>query len=143
LKILFDTNIVLDLLLDRPPFADAAAELFARVENGAITGYLCGTTVTTIHYLATKVVGSARAKTEVGKLLSLFEVALVNRSVLQSALKAGFTDYEDAVIHEAAYHVGAEAIVTRNVKDFKKARLTIYDSTELAGILAVQQKPIL
>ena len=135
MKILFDTNIVLDLLLDRAPFADAAAELFAKVEDGTIVGYLCGTTVTTIHYLTTKVIGSARAEEEIGKLLSLFEVAPVNRVILQSALKAGFADFEDAVIHEAAGHAGAEAIVTRNLKDFKKSRVTIYHSLELAAIL--------
>lgn len=139
MRLLFDTNIVLDLLLDRPPFADAAADLFARVENGAVVGYLCGTTVTTIHYLTAKVVGSVRAEHEVGKLLSLFEVAPVNRAVLESALKAGFPDFEDAVIHEAACHIGAEAIVTRNVKDFKKATLRIFDSSELAGIMRLQE----
>ena len=136
MRILFDTNIVLDLLLDRAPFADAAAELFAKVEDGTIVGYLCGTTVTTIHYLTSKVVGNDRAKDEIGKLLSLFEVAPVNRAVLESALKAGFADFEDAVIHEAACHAGAEAIVTRNLKDFKKSRITVHDSIELAGILA-------
>lgn len=135
MKILFDTNIILDLLLDRAPFADAAAELFAKVEDGTIVGYLCGTTVTTIHYLTAKVVGSVRAKNEVGKLLSLFEVAPVNRAILESALNAGFADFEDAVIHEAADHSGAEAIVTRNLKDFKKSRVAVYHSIELAGIL--------
>ncbi|HBG07043.1 MAG: twitching motility protein PilT [Geobacteraceae bacterium GWC2_58_44] len=139
MKILFDTNIVLDLLLDRAPFADAAADLFAKVEEGSVVGYLCGTTVTTIHYLTTRVVGSARAKEEAGKLLSLFEVAPVNRAILESALKAGFADFEDAVIHEAACHVGAEAIVTRNLKDFKKSRVNVYHSTELAGILTVKR----
>ena len=137
MRILFDTNIVLDLLLDRAPFADAAAELFSKVEEGSIVGYLCGTTVTTIHYLTTKAVGSARAQEEVGKLLSFFEVAPVNRAILESALKAGFPDFEDAVIHEAAYHAGAEAIVTRNLKDFRKSRITVYHSIELAGILTV------
>ena len=135
MKILFDTNIVLDLLLDRPAFADAAAELFAKVEQGSIVGYLCGTTVTTVHYLVGKAIGSARAADEVGKLLSLFEVAPVNRAILESALKSGFADFEDAVIHEAADHAGAEAIVTRNLKDFKKSRIAVYHSIELAGIL--------
>jgi predicted nucleic acid-binding protein len=136
-RVLFDTNIVLDLLLDRAPFADAAALLFAKVEDGTIVGYLCGTTITTIHYLATKVVGDVRAREEVGKLLSLFEVAPVSRTVLEAALKAGFGGFEDAVIHEAALHAGAEAIVTRNVRDFKNSRITVYDSAELTGILSL------
>lgn len=137
MKVLLDTNIVLDLLMDRPPFADAAAEIFAKVEEGNLTGYLCGTTVTTIHYLAAKVIGTKQAGKEVEKLLMLFEVAPVNRAVLESALKAGFSDFEDAVLHEAARHAGAEAIVTRNKKDFRKAKLPVYSAEELAAILSV------
>lgn len=138
MKVLFDTNIVLDVLMDRMPFADAAVELFSKVERGTIIGYLCGTTITTVYYLAAKAVGAPRAQEEVRKLLSLFEVAPVNRPVLESALIADFNDFEDAVIHEAACHVGAEAIVTRNQKDFKKSRISVYTSTELERILSVR-----
>lgn len=135
MKILLDTNIVLDLLMDRMPFADAAAELFSKVEDGTVIGYLCGTTITTVYYLAAKAVGAPRAQEEIKKLLTLFEVAPVNRHVLESALIADFSDFEDAVIHEAACHVGAEAIVTRNQKDFKKSGLPVYSSEEMAKIL--------
>ncbi len=135
MKVLFDTNIVLDVLMDRMPYSEAAVELFSKVENGAIIGYLCGTTITTVYYLASKVVGAARAQKEIKKLLGLFEVAPVNRPVLESALIADFNDFEDAVIHEAACHVGADAIVTRNQKDYKKSQISVYTSTELARIL--------
>lgn len=138
MKILLDTNIVLDLLMDRMPFADAAAELFSKVEDGSATGYLCGTTITTVYYLAAKVVGTPKAQEEIKKLLSLFEVAPVNRHVLQSALAAGFADFEDAVIHEAARHVGAEAIVTRNQKDFKKSKIPVYSAEEMVKVLSLK-----
>lgn len=136
MKILLDTNIVLDLLMDRMPFSDAAVELFSKVEDGTITGFLCGTTITTVYYLASKAVGAPRAREEIQKLMNIFEVAPVNRHVLESALVADFNDFEDAVIHEAACHVGAEAIVTRNQKDFKKSRISVYSSEEMAKILA-------
>lgn len=135
MKILFDTNIVLDVLMDRLPHADVAVELFSKVEDGTIIGYLCGTTITTVFYLAAKTVGAPRAQEEIRKLLSLFEVAPVNRHVLESALVLDFNDFEDAVIHEAACHVGADAIVTCNQKDFKKAKLPVYTADELAKIL--------
>ena len=138
MRILLDTNIVLDVLMDRMPFSDTAVELFARVEDGAIIGYLCGTTITTVYYLAAKTLGAARAQEEIKKLLTLFEVAPVNRLVLESALAGDFNDFEDAVIHEAACHVGADAIVTRNLKDFKKSRISVYTSEELARILSAQ-----
>lgn len=135
MKILFDTNIVLDVLMDRLPHSDAAVELFSKVEDGTIIGYLSGTTITTVFYLASKTVGAARAQEEIRKLLSLFEVAPVNRHVLESALDLDFIDFEDAVIHEAACHIGADAIVTRNQKDFKKSGISVYSSEEMAKIL--------
>jgi predicted nucleic acid-binding protein len=138
LKILFDTNIVLDLLMDRMPHSDTVVELFTMVEDGTIIGYLCGTTITTVYYLASKTLGAARAQEEVKKLLTLFEVAPVNRLVLESALAADFNDFEDAVIYEAACHVGADAIVTRNLKDFKKSRISVYTSEEFVRILTAQ-----
>ena len=138
MKILLDTNIVLDVLMDRMPFADSAVELFSKVEDGTIIGYVCATTITTVYYLASKAVGTAKAQEEIKKLLHLFEVAPVNRHVLESALVADFNDFEDAVIHEAACHVGADAIVTRNQKDFKKSRIPVYSSEEMAKILSSQ-----
>lgn len=139
MKLLLDTNIVLDLLMDRMPFADAAAELFSKVEDGSATGYLCGTTITTVYYLMAKAVGTPRAQEEIKKLLTLFEVAPVNRPVLQSALTVGFVDFEDAVIHEAACHAGAEAIVTRNQKDFKKSKIPVYSAEDMVKILSIRK----
>jgi predicted nucleic acid-binding protein len=133
-KILFDTNIVLDLLMDRLPYADDAAALFSRVENGTVMGYLCATTLTTVYYIAAKTVGTVKAQEQIRKLLTLFEVAPVNRSVIESALDLGFADFEDAVLHGAACHVGADAIVTRNQKDFKKARISAYSPGEAVKI---------
>lgn len=138
MKILLDTNIVLDLLMDRMPFADAAAELFSKVEDGTIMGYVCGSTITTVYYLAAKAVGAPRAQEEIRKLLSLFEVAPVNRLVLESALVDDFMDFEDAVIHEAACHAGVDVIVTLNQKVFKKSAIPVYSSEEMVKLLAAK-----
>ncbi|MDX1253606.1 MAG: PIN domain-containing protein [Gammaproteobacteria bacterium] len=126
MRVIFDTNVVLDVLLDREPFAGDAAHLFASVEREELDACLCATTITTIHYLASKALGSDQARILVKKLLSLFEIAPVNRPVLESAEELGFTDFEDAVLHEAARHVGVQAIVTRDPKGFAQAALPIY-----------------
>ncbi|NTU42651.1 MAG: PIN domain-containing protein [Nitrospirales bacterium] len=136
MKILFDTNVVLDVLMDRHPFSEAAVGLFSRVEAGTITGYLCGTTITTVYYIASKAIGAAGAREGIKKLLTLFEVAPINRVVIESALSADFNDFEDAVIHESACHVGADAIVTRNQKDFGKSRIPVHTPTELSRLFA-------
>ena len=136
---LFDTNVVLDVLLDREPFATTAAQLFARVERGAMPGYLCATTVTTVHYLAHKTLGAEQARSKIRNLLRLFEVAPVNRAVLEGALASRLQDFEDAVLHEAALHVGAQGIVTRDPAGFKGARLPVYAPEELWKMLQMRQ----
>ena len=73
---------------------------------------------------------------KIKKLLTLFEVAPVNRHVLESALTLDFNDFEDAVINEAARYIGADTIVTRNQKDFKKSGLSIYSAEEMTKMLA-------
>ena len=67
-----------------------------------MTGYICVTAVTTIFYLATKAAGASKAKKSIHKLLSLLEVAPVNRAVLEGALESKYDDFEDGVVSEAA-----------------------------------------
>jgi len=133
--VLFDTDVILDLLLDREPFAEASAQIFSRVEKGSITGYICATTVTTIHYLATKVVGASKAKKSMHRLLSLLEVAPVNRAVLESALEGAYDDFEDWVVSEAASHVGAKAIITRNARHYRNSTVPAYLPTEILKMI--------
>jgi predicted nucleic acid-binding protein len=137
MKVLFDTNVVLDLLLDREPFSDAATHLVSLVDAKRIDGMLCATTVTTIHYLATREGSAKTAREHVGALLEIFNIAAVDEAVLASALDLGFSDYEDAVLHEAAVAAGMSAIVTRNADDFRKALLPVFEPQELlAAVLA-------
>jgi len=135
LKVLFDTNIVLDLLLDRTPFAGYAEILFSKVEHAEITGYLCATTITTVHYLLAKALDEKRALSHIRTLLSLFEIAPVNRLVIDKAIENGFSDFEDAILCEAANHAGASYIVTRNTVDFKKSDIPVYSPKEFITVI--------
>lgn len=131
MRILVDTNVILDVLLDREPFSNVATQLLEKVENGILVGYLSATTITTIYYLTAKSIGREKAQIEISKLLSLFEVAPINRTVIEMAIRSKVSDFEDAVLCEAARHVGADGIVTRNIKDFKQADVNIYSPAEL------------
>lgn len=137
MNILFDTNVVLDVLLEREPFASEAALLLSKVERSEISGLLSATTVTTIHYLIARALGPGEAGRHIQSLLSLFMIAPVNRAVLEQALAATFRDFEDAVLHAAAHHAGAQAIVTRNIRDFSKATMPVFMPAELISALDV------
>ncbi len=135
MRILFDTNVVLDVLLDREPFSSTSAKLFSKVESGEISGYVCATTITTIHYLTRKVIGVDPAMEEIKKLMKLFEVAPVNRAVLDSAVSSDFKDFEDAVVHESALYKEAQGIVTRDPYGLKKSKIHVYSPEELLLML--------
>ena len=86
MRVLFDLNILIDLLMDRQPWAAQARPLVARVLNGTLYGYVCATSVTTAYYLARRATGAAQAIAAVEMMLRTFEVAPVGRSELEAAL---------------------------------------------------------
>lgn len=135
--VLFDTDVVLDLLLDRRPFSQAAVQLFSKVEADEINGFVSATTITTIHYLATKTIGAKTAKSAIRTLLSILDVAPVDRPVLERTLEGKYKDFEDGVLVEAARQVEAKAIITRNINNFKKSIVPAYSPSEMLKMLLI------
>jgi len=136
MNILFDTNVILDVLQNREGFVDDAVKLFNAVEVSSINGYICANSISTIAYLLQRYQNRKFAIKNISLLLELFEIAPVNRITLQDSLAVNFTDFEDAIIYNSALHVNANGIVTRNVKDFKGSSINIYQPHELAVALA-------
>ncbi len=135
MKVLFDTNIILDVLLIRNPFFALSANLLDAVESKDIDGFLCATTLTTIDYLVTKFQNKSFAKLAISKLLSLYSIAEVNQSVLNFANTSNFSDFEDAVLYFSALNVGVDSIVTRNNNDFTSANLPVYTPNQLWDLI--------
>jgi predicted nucleic acid-binding protein len=134
MKLVIDTNVVLDLLLNRTPFADAAAAVFTQIESGQHSACVCATTITTVHYLAHKNMGDQLARESIRQLLTLVEVAPVTRSVIDQALLSPLKDFEDAVLAQSGHLAGAQAIITRNGKDFQGSPLRVYAPLEWLAI---------
>ena len=139
MRVLVDTNVVLDVLLERRPFSEAAAQVFALVEESRIEGFLCATTLTTIDDLLGQALAPAKAREALQRLLSLFEIAPVNRPVLELALRSGIADFEDAVLEQAGRLVAVDAITTRNVRDFGKSTVTVFDPLELISTVKAKE----
>ena len=132
---LFDTNVILDLLLDREPFNAPATWLISQAEAGAINGSLCVTTLTNIFYIASKALNRQQAATAVANIMSIFEVAPVTRAVIEDALTTPIQDFEDAVLYQSAIHYGCQLIVTRNTKDFTHTRIPVMTPDEFIALL--------
>lgn len=138
MKVLLDTNVVLDLLLNRKPFVDLAREIFILVENEEIEGYLCATSVTTLHYLVGRETHKSEADDIIKNLLILFKVAPVTKEILLDACANNGSDYEDSVIYTAAKHLAINIIITRDKKGFKESNISTLEPKEFLAFFNVR-----
>ena len=118
MRVLFDTNVVLDVLTDRQPWSADAKPLIARILDGKLTGYVCAISVPTLFYVARRTVGGAQALVAVQRTLQTFDVAPVTRDVLEVATTMRGADYEDHVQAASALAAGIDTIVTRDRSGF-------------------------
>ncbi len=130
MKVLLDTNVVLDFLLEREPFASDAMKIIAAIERGQIEGYLCPTSVTTLHYLIARASSVKKADGTIRKLLKLFRISRIDRTILLEATEKNGVDYEDSVIYTSALHSAVDAIVTRDKKGFKRSTVPTFTPAE-------------
>ncbi len=130
MRILIDTNVILDIFLDREPFVNDAGLIWKAHEEERLTAYVSAITPVNLFYIARKLQGREIAAQAVHKLIGTLPVTMVNQSILESALVLGFKDFEDAVQHASAEAHGLDAIITRNIEDFAKARLEVLASDD-------------
>ena len=126
-RLLLDLNVFLDVILDRPPDADAAAALWAAIERGLGHGMVPAHGVTTIFYLLERARGAAFAREGVERLIRVFNVAPVDDDVVRRALAFAWPDFEDAVCAAAAEASGCDALVTRDPHGYPDAPLPVID----------------
>ncbi|OKH17576.1 PIN domain-containing protein [[Limnothrix rosea] IAM M-220] len=132
MKILFDTNILLDFLLQREPFFTEVAPLFKAIATGQIIGHVTATTITDIFYIARKHTKSiVKARQSIATILVSFDICPIDRYIIEAAYHSDISDFEDAVQIFAAIAQDVDAIVTRDRHDFENSPLPIYSPTEL------------
>lgn len=122
-RVLYDTNVILDVLLERQPHFVASAAALDAVGRGKVAGYVSAHAVTTIAYLLERRLGSAKSRRVLSDLLSKMRVAPVTDDVVRQALTSRISDFEDAVCHAAALESDLSMIVTRNIADFSKGKV--------------------
>jgi len=135
IKVLLDTDVNLDFVLQRQPFFAEADQIFLRCSNGDFEAYICDITAINIFYIARKEIGRQKTIQAIADLLTMTKICTVKKSILQSALTSPITDYEDAVQHECAVAENLDAIVTRNTKDYKNAPIKIFTPSDFLQVL--------
>ena len=131
MRVLLDTNIILDALLEREPFFRDAKALLKTIENKQVQGYVTATTLTDIFYIAKKAKGIQIARQDILDILAIVQVCTVDRSILETAISSNLSDFEDAVQLACAISDNLDAIATRNAQDFAGASLAILSAGEL------------
>jgi predicted nucleic acid-binding protein len=134
-KILVDTNVCFDVLLNRAPYVASAQELIERAEFGDFTGVIAAHTFDTIFYVLNKQLNRREAYTGLRIIRSVFAVANVTQSTIDNALKLQWPDFEDAIHYQAALEAKCDVIVSRNKADFIKASLPVLSPHEFLSSL--------
>lgn len=132
MRVLIDTNILLDFLLQREPFRQDAEELFQAINSSQIVSYVTATTLTDIFYIARRHTRSIeKARQAVSETLIVMVICPVNRAILESALASGIADFEDAVQIACAVSQGLEAILTRDTQGFASSTMPVLSVRQL------------
>lgn len=121
-----DTDIVLDLLARREPFYAAAATLFSHAETGDLSLSVSSLTFANLFYILRKQVSTRHAQEVLRDFKQLVTVLPVDDTVVDQALNAGFTDFEDAIQYFSAISAGCTVLLTRNVRHYKKAAISVF-----------------
>jgi len=131
MRVLLDTNVILDVWLAREPFWKDSAAVLAKAERKEIEGWICPTTITTLHYLGKRVLGEQKTRSLLDQLITICKVGKMSRQTFKVALESEITDFEDAVIEAVSIGSGVDMIATRNIGDFKKSKIPAKDPSQI------------
>lgn len=136
MNILIDSNILLDVFLNRPPFVREAIELLILAEHG-FRAWVSASAITDIYYIARKALkDSSVVESKLRRLLQVVRVAGVSEREILSALDSGWPDFEDAVQNAVAESNGFDALVTRDPTGFSRADVPVYSPKDFLQYVA-------
>ncbi|HVW11897.1 MAG TPA: PIN domain-containing protein [Bryobacteraceae bacterium] len=121
MTVLIDTDVLLDIALNREPHAAASAQLLEALERGAASGFIAWHSLSNFHYLVSPLQGAAEAKEFLLDLLHFVGVAQTSTASAAYAAGLPMKDFEDALQVAAAAACGADVIATRNIRDYTES----------------------
>lgn len=128
--LLVDTNVVLDLLARREDYFKEAQELFTLSDHNKVQLNVSSLTFANTHYILSEQLKTPNVRKILRKLKVLVNVISLNDKIIELALDSDFKDFEDAIQYYSALKCGADIIVTRNQKDFKRAKIPVLTARE-------------
>jgi predicted nucleic acid-binding protein len=131
LRALIDTNVVLDVLLERLPFFDEADAVWKKCDEGVIDGFVSAVTITTIFYVARKLLGAQQALEAVATCMEAFQIAPIDRHALELALQLTGDDFEDNVQIACARTAQLDHVITRDRTGFAASDVAVLTPREV------------
>ena len=132
MKILVDTNIVLNVMLKREPFYKLSLEILNLNKKDDVEEYVSASAITDIYYLAYRQLkDKVKVKKLMKELLTVVSVASVSEQEIENALSLEWNDFEDSVQYSVTYLQEMDGIVTRNPSDYKEAKIKVWKPEEL------------
>lgn len=131
MKIMCDTNVIIDVLLEREPFSENSCKVLSLCEEHRVDGFISASSVTDIYYLVRKHTHSTDlAYKAVGKLLEIVKVCSVTNNDVLTAFQRKARDFEDCLMATCAKSIRCDYIITRNKKDFEEFDIPLLTPTE-------------
>jgi predicted nucleic acid-binding protein len=121
MRVLVDTNVLIDVIAERKPFFQDSAAIWTLAEQGQITGLISAISFTNIYYVVRRLQDMKKARRALQLLRDTFQVAPCDQQVVNQAIEAKFKDFEDAVQYVSAIRVDADCLVSRNPGHFPTA----------------------
>lgn len=129
-SIFLDTNVILDLIEDRKPFSLYAQYIFSRKEANEVILYTSSLNFANMHYIISKKTNKDTALKTLIKLKTLISLLPLTDKIIELSLASNFKDFEDAIQYFTAIENGINTIITRDIKDFKKAKINVLSSKQ-------------
>lgn len=120
MKIFIDTNILLDVFLNRQPFVKDSLSIWSLVESEKLEGYISAISFNNIHYILRRAFDGKTADEAMRIMRDTFRITPLDERLLNKAIDNKFDDFEDAIQYFSAIHADVDHIITRNVKDFSR-----------------------
>ena len=135
MRVLIDSNVILDVLTKRQPFFDASNNAIEKLICDGNKLYVSASCLTDIYYLLMKAIKDrTKVLEEIKKLVVIMNIAKVDEQCISNAIQSKMLDFEDAVVDSVASSIKAAYILTRNEKDFKNAANAIRTPSQFVGL---------
>ena len=129
-KLFIDSDVLLDLLLDREPFSEDIATLIEKSIESEVKLYTSLLSIANMHYIIGRLENKNKADKKIQKILKIVSIENLGQTVIDQASQSKFKDFEDSIQNFCAVESGHKIIITRNTKDYKESKLSILTPKE-------------